>query len=555
VNSSNGQGLSNSFVQAAALNSVNQWNGLSRITIRKNSTASSNQENLSEIFFSNNPSVFNGTGVVGITEVTYKNNTGEIIEADILLNDNYQFSNSNSDVSFLGNVITHELGHFLGLGHSQVVNSSMFYSLSMGQSEISMDDEAGIYSVYPNANSNKVSLAGKIIGSTKLVEVFGAHVEAISVTSGKVAGAAISDTDGTFSIAGLSKNDQYVLYTKPIVNVGLPTKYSKVRSNFCESGKSYRGSFFQSCGSSAEGFPQVIDLNANVNVGNITIRCGVDVPTDYIQSKGVTPSSFDLLQHVDRGVGNVFTGYFSAQELANPLTADYFRIDLSNSTFSETGDLYLQLKVANQIFNSPFKANIEVKRNSSTKVIGPKYFQESDGQLNIDTITYIPISRVDMSDNDFEVKIVPDSMFDLAFPGWSPFPKNEYFPGSSDFEDKLAFYLVTATIVKDNGNGTFSTISSKQDQLSDNTQCPDAVNTYSLTKYTTSGSSTSTNASKKEKDKGFLGCGSITTNTNGNGSGPTGFFIGLILSLLLCDLTGKMIKRLRARTLVQDGLS
>lgn len=523
---------------------MNQWNNLSRITIRKNSSASSNQDNLSEIYFSNDATLFNGTGVVGITEVTYKNNTGEIIEADILLNDNYPFSTSNSDVSFLGNVITHELGHFIGLGHSQVVHSSMFYSLSLGQSEISKDDEAGAYSVYPTGSASKATLSGKVIGSSKLIEVFGAHVEAISVTTGKVSGADISDTDGTFSIEGLSKNDRYVLYTKPIVNVGLPTKYSKVKSNFCDSGKSYRGSFFQSCGSSAEGFPQVVDLNGNVNVGSITIRCGVDVPTDYIQSKGVTPSSFDLLQHVDRGIGNVFTGYFSAQELANPLTADYFRIDLSNTTFLEAGNLFLQLKVTNQSFNSPFKANVEVKRNSSTTVIGPKYVQESDGQLNIDTVTHIPISRADMSDNDFEIKITPDSMFDPAFPAWSPYPKSEYFPGSGDFEDKLAFYLVTVTIVRDNGDGTYSTISTKQDQLTDNTLCPDAVNTYSLTKYTTSGTTSSTNASKREKDKGFLGCGSINTNTNGNGSGPTGFFVGLILSLLLCELTGKMIKRL-----------
>lgn len=555
VNSSNGQSINDSAVQSIAVDSVNEWNNLSNITIRKNSTAGSGQSSLNEIYFSTDPTVFNGSGVVGITEVTYKNNSGEILEADILLNDNFTFSTDISADSYLGNVITHEMGHFLGLGHSQVAGSSMFYSLSLGQSELHPDDQAGAYSIYPTGNPNKVSLSGKIIGSNKLIEVFGTHVEAVSVTTGKVDGSAISDLDGTFKIDGLRKNDQYLLYTKPIVKVGLPTKYNTAKSNFCESGKSYRGSFFQSCGSTSEGFPQSINLNSSINVGNVTIRCGFDVPTDYMQTKGTTPPSFDLMAHVPDGIGNVFTGYFSAQEIANPLSADYFRIDFSNESWPATGDLYLELKVTNQTFNSAYKANVSVKRNSSTTIIAPKYVRESDGWLNIDTVAHIPISRADMSDNDFEIKISPESMISPSFPTGIPLTKIEYFPGDSDFEDALSLYLVTATIVKSNGDGSYSNVFSRQDQLSDNTLCPDAVNTYSLTKYTTTGNTQTTNASRSKTDKGILGCGSIDTNSDAGGSGPTGFFIGLILSLLLCDFTAKMINRLRARSLVQDRLS
>lgn len=556
VNSTNTQGLSNALVQATALNSANQWNNISSILIRKNATSSSGQDGFNEIYFSTDPALFSGTGVVGVTAVTYKNNSGEIIEADILINDSFSFSSAITESEFLGNVLTHELGHFLGLGHSQVMGSSMFYALTRGQSQVSGDDKAGLYSIYPNGDSTKATLSGKVIGGTKLANVFGAHVEAVSVSSGKVEGAVISELDGTFAINGLTKDEQYFIYIKPIVNVGLPSKYGVARSNFCESNKSYRGSFFQSCGSSSEGYPQNIKLSsANVNVGNVTVRCGLDVPTDYIQSKGTTPATFDILSSAYAGVGNTFTGYFSDQELTQISPADYFRIDLSQhdpDTFSLGGDLYVELKVANQIYFSPFKTNVVIKRNSGTTTVAPKYNQETDGWLTIDTLTYIPISRADQSDNNLEIKIIPESMVFPSFPAGIPYTKQDLFP-ATDFEDKLNFYTVTASIVKDNGNGTYTKLSQKTDQLSDNTQCPDAVNTYSLTNYTVNGSSAATPSNRK-KDDGFLGCGSIDLEGD-SGSGPTGFFIGLLLSLLLCSLSGKFLNRGNARTIVQDGRS
>ncbi len=556
VNSTNSQGLSGVFVQNTALASVTQWNGYSSLTVRKNASSGTDQEGVNEIYFSTNPAIFSGTGVVGVTAVTYRNNTGEIIEADILINDNFGFSTTVNQSEFLGNVLTHELGHFLGLGHSQVIGSSMFYALTRGQSQVSNDDQSGVYSIYPTGDQNKVSLSGKVVGGVKLATVFGAHVEAISVKSGKVEGAAISEIDGTFIIDGLAKNEQYHIYTKPIVAVGLPSKYAVTKSNFCESNKSYRGSFFQSCGSSFAGFPQSVKLySTNTNIGNLTIRCGLDVPTEYIQVKGTTPATFDLLSNVTNGVGNTFTGYFSDQELASGTAADYVNFNLSSfdpNNFSLSGDLYLELKIANQTFYSPFKTNITVYRNSSTTLIAPKYNLEPDGWINVDTVARVPISRADLSDNDLEIKISPESMVFPSFPTGIPYIKQDLFPASADFEDKLNFYMITATIVKDNGDGTFSQLSSKIDQLSDNTQCPDAVNTYSLTNYTVNGSSPS--VTNKKKDDGFLGCGTIEVNSD-SGSGPTGFLVGLCLSFLLCSLTSKILNRYKSRTLVQDERS
>ena len=113
--------------------------------------------------------------------------------------------------------------------------------------------------------------------------------------------------------------------------------YANVKNNFCDSSKPYRGSFFQSCGASSEGFPEAVTFNsASVNVGNVTIRCGLDVPPEYFQKKTNTPNDFDLYSYTTVGVGGTFTGFFSAAEIASSTNtpgsiADHFRLNLSHS--------------------------------------------------------------------------------------------------------------------------------------------------------------------------------------------------------------------------------
>ena len=539
LNPGNSQGLSSITVNEQVDASIAEWNSKSRITLRKKATSGAGQNGVNEIYFSNNQEIFNGTGVVGITQVAFKDNNGEILEADIIINDLVAFTTDIDEIKYLGNVLTHEMGHFFGLGHGQVAGSTMLYALSRGQNKIAADDMAGIYSMYPTGDSTKGSLTGKIIGGNGLLGIFGAHVQAISLSSGQVAGASISETDGSFVINGLTKNDQYYIYTNPITQVGLPSKYNGVRYDFCESSKKYRGSFYQSCGSSDEGHPQTIRLNAaSVAVGNITIRCGLDVPTEYMQSKNTTPADFDLQENVLSGLGNSFTGYFSTQELLLS-QIDYFRMDYSNvdwNAVSDSEDLYIELKVINQAMYSPFKAVIGVKRNSTSYVVNPQYIQEDDGWINLESIVRIPIKRLNPSDNDIEISITPKSIISAS--ASLPFVKTDYFPSSSYFEDSLSFYLVSATIVKDNGNLTYSLVSSKNDQLSDNTQCPDALNTYALSNYTIKGAAIS---SKAKRDESGLACGTVDLNGSA-GNGPGGFFIGLIFSLMVCSLTTSIIR-------------
>jgi hypothetical protein len=530
VNSQNRQSLDENTVQSIATTSLYQWNNLGQITIRKNATTNIGQRDLNELFFTTDSHVFNGTAVIGLTQVDYNDTNGEIIDANIMINDNTPFSTNPNDLYYLGNVITHEAGHFLGLGHGQVVGSTMFYALSRGQFTVESDDKAGLYSMYPNGNIYKGTLTGTVVGGKNLASVFGAHVQAISVKTGKVTGASISELNGRFHIDGLDMNDQYLIYTSPISQLGLPANYANAKSDFCEASKKYRGSFFQSCGSSSEGFPQAIRLsNSQVEIGKVTIRCGLDSPPEYMQTKSTTPAQFDVNAYSNSGLGGSFVGSFSSAEILSGTAQDFFRINLSGisdwNTVSANPLLYVHLKILNQVFYSPFKANVSVTRSGTTTAILPKYFAEPDGRLNLETNIYISINRVTSSDNDLEIKIVPEDMRS-SLPSGIPYTRYDYFPSMDDLADSVFFYLATADIVKSNGDGTYTQVSSRNDVVTDNANCPDAINTYALTNFSATGNSSGSDRKKA------AGCGTVDMD-NGASGGPGGFMVGLLVSFIL----------------------
>ena len=98
-------------------------------------------------------------------------------------------------------------------------------------------------------------------------------------------------------------------------------------------------------------------------------------------------------------------------------------------------------------------------------------------------------------------------------------------------------YLVTTTIVKKNDDGTFTQIASKNDLLSDNTMCPDGINTYALTNYSAKGGLASSDRKK------VAGCGTVVDDANGaGGAGPGGFMIGLLLCFIISYASSRYSK-------------
>lgn len=91
--------------------------------------------------------------VIARTSLTFDVNSGAIFDADIEINssDN-DFSTGDSEVSNdLQGVLTHEVGHFLGLDHTTAEAATMRanYDLAnLGARTLSSDDRAGICSIY-----------------------------------------------------------------------------------------------------------------------------------------------------------------------------------------------------------------------------------------------------------------------------------------------------------------------------------------------------------------------------------------------------------------------
>ncbi len=95
-----------------------------------------------------------GASALAITTVTYAVDSGEIRDVDMEINtEHVSFSTSDGDITVdLLSILTHEAGHFLGLGHSGVSSSTMVVEYppeSISLRSLDDDDVAGLCAIYP----------------------------------------------------------------------------------------------------------------------------------------------------------------------------------------------------------------------------------------------------------------------------------------------------------------------------------------------------------------------------------------------------------------------
>lgn len=137
----------------AIMYSCSEWTRAGRGTLiylssttHNNTTFSSVSNNRSEVTKQNQ----GNTGFQAITR-TYLNSTNKITEADINLNVYYPFGSAYTSFD-TQDVMTHEVGHALGLGDIIVPNGeTMYYYSGPGNTyrrTIDTDDIAGIQAIY-----------------------------------------------------------------------------------------------------------------------------------------------------------------------------------------------------------------------------------------------------------------------------------------------------------------------------------------------------------------------------------------------------------------------
>ncbi len=581
-NPTNTSNLSEGFVSSVFVSAVGEWANVSGTRLSFVLQKSTNiEENKNEIYFSNDQSIF-GSGVIGIALVSYKDSTGEILEADIALNDDIVFSSDQDNSLYLGNVITHELGHFLGLGHEPNLESTMFYQAERGQFKLAEFDKQSILQLYLK-DSDRGAIAGKIVGGNSLVGIFGAQVMALDV-DGKIAATQISDPDGKFNFKGLTKDKIVYIYTKPLAfKSSLPAIYSAARVNFCTNGESYRGSFFQTCMRSDEGFPASVLVSANTtkSIGNISIRCGFDVPQNYFSAKDSgDPYELDFNKFL---MSTAFTGYFTERDVANTKEdVIEFKIPTDAVDVGEDDQFNVRINFRSQIFYSIYKADLSIYKND-VKIYGrtdstSDLVVESDFSLNLDKD--IVVTGV-MGDR-FQIRIKPKNWFNylqleenispIRTVGRRLYSTKDFFPGFliSSFDSESlgigeASNYKSSMSLKDNLNLYFLSIETtnlNNERLgsrffieTDNSQCPDAPNAYVVKNPLTLGQSETAKSKNGKIESEFpIACGSIVNNTDGGGpSGGLGQVLAaFVLIFLLSRIQKKLVSRIKIKKLASN---
>jgi hypothetical protein len=242
--------------QATMARAFNTWQSVPTASLSVSfagfTTANAGDEDgLSTLGFVNRPDL---DRVLGSTNYLINSVTGAIVESDIFFNSAYNWSVSDTGQvgSYdLQSIATHEIGHFLGLGHSALGETQLqgsgrlviaaesvlfpiaFSSGNTSDRKLRADDIAGISDLYPAAGFTAKS--GSIGGHVKMngQAVYGAHVVAFNPQTGNLVGN-FTDPNGSFSIASLDPGI-YVVRVEPIDDADLDSFFddtSNVDVNF-----------------------------------------------------------------------------------------------------------------------------------------------------------------------------------------------------------------------------------------------------------------------------------------------------------------------------------
>ena len=292
------------------------WQGTDRDTYIPNS----DYNGLSSVYFASNATGPTGLSpnILGLTQVWYKSGSGQILEADTVLNDlDFVFTTDPTDTSgygsgnmatggsrahvFVENVLTHEFGHSLGLAHSAGLQATMLFMESPEQAHLGCDEQTGIHQLYPSSDEgSRGSITGMVVSESGS-PLFGAYVEAVSRVRGVSLGGGITDPKGRFRIAALEPGAYYLMVEPYLAGAAaLPAFFSSINTAFC-GGQQFRRTFLaDATGHAAQAV--VVHAGGETAVPPIAARCE---PVDPISGDPTAPANdpggFGIVDNLQNG--------------------------------------------------------------------------------------------------------------------------------------------------------------------------------------------------------------------------------------------------------------
>jgi len=175
------------------------------------------------------------SGIVALTPISYDTGSGAILDADVIFNGvDYDWSTTGAEDTFdVQDVLTHEIGHFIGLDHSPTASGSMWPYVSPTQwlhRSLSLDDRSGAIAVAEQPSQTRLSGVIRRSGNG----VPGAAVCAIDADDGRLVATALSGEDGSWVMKGVPVGEYHV-YACPLeggMSAGNLTGNGSVGLNF-----------------------------------------------------------------------------------------------------------------------------------------------------------------------------------------------------------------------------------------------------------------------------------------------------------------------------------
>jgi hypothetical protein len=191
-------------------------------------------DNVSVLGFQDHPEMERVLGATGFLVDTV---TGEILESDIFFNSAFPWSTASAGDPArvdLESIAVHEIGHFVGLGHSALGETevqpaggrrvlgaaAVMFPIAFARGNtldrvLQPDDVAGVSDLYPDGGFRQDTgiARGRVVRDG--AGVMGAHVVAFNPETGALVGGFTQNREGEFQIAGLAPGP-HVIRVEPI---------------------------------------------------------------------------------------------------------------------------------------------------------------------------------------------------------------------------------------------------------------------------------------------------------------------------------------------------